>query len=383
MEANVYNVIWADDEIDAYTANEAKMTIMRKANIRLLATAHTSNELRDKLNLYESAVDAVITDGNFDRTKIVDVNKSTSGLNDVLNFIEVFNSKRIIPFYLYTGKSQFLLDRFPDGELDYFMNLDRYFEKAEFSEMLDRIKSDVEHINSLQFRIRNKYVREFEAAKLIEDAERNLEKGLLYQYNEDWKDVQDYFTPARKIFERIVDKLKEQKKLPPISKLNTMGKLLVNGKYEDDECSYELRQEVMPAPLAHSLQFFLDITQDGSHDNGDLKLGVDSYIRKSHNTNLFNSILFITMDLLLWHMDYSKDNNAEEIWSGGPKFEYTGKACLSPDGRYWYTGEYELMKDKDLTDGVSIGVKWGLDNTKPKTGIKKFVPRKGYVIIKD
>ena len=172
--------------------------------------------------------------------------------------------------------------------------------------------------------------------------------------------------------------------LRKFSKLNTMGKLLANGKIEDDECSYELMIEVMPAPLAHSLQFFLDITQDGSHDNGDLKLGVDSYIRKSHNTNLFNSVLYITMDLLLWYMDFIKDDiDIKDIWSGGAKFEYIGKACISPDGSYWYAGEYELMNDKELVDGVKIGIKWGLENKKSRPGIKRFVPRKGYEIIKE
>ena len=73
----------------------------------------------------------------------------------------------------------------------------------------------------------------------------------------------------------------------------------------------------------------------------------------------------------------------ENIWSGGQKFEYTGKACMSPDGSYWYTSSYELMKDKDLVDGIAIGIKWSLENKKSKTGITKFVPRKGYVILKD
>ena len=288
-----------------------------------------------------------------------------------------------IPWFVYTGGDYegvehleyIIKERDYDDRLFYEKPKERY-------ELYNKI-NEVASNNEI-FLLRKKYPREFEAAAKIDEATKLLIEGLTYKYNEDWKDVQDYFTPARKILERIVDKLKEQKKLPPISKLNTMGKLLANGKVEDDECSYEFKKEVIPAPLAHSLQFFLDITQDGSHDNGDLKLGVDAYIRKSHNTNLFNSILFITMDLLLWYMDYSMDNSTiEEIWSGGVKFEYIGKACISPDGSYWYTGEYELMNDNELVDGVKIGIKWGLENKKSRLGIKKFVPRKGYVIIKE
>lgn len=86
----------------------------------------------------------------------------------------------------------------------------------------------------------------------------------------------------------------------------------------------------------------------------------------------------------LWYKNFiDKSKDVEELWSGGPKYEYTGKACISPDGRYWYTGMYELMKDKDLVDGISVGVKWSIDNKKSKPGIKKYVPRDGYVIIKE
>lgn len=378
MEVNVYNVIWADDEIDAYAANKAKMDIMQKANIRLLATAHTSNELREKLNLYESAVDAVITDGNFDRTKTVGVNRSTSGLNDVLNFIEVYNSKRIIPFYLYTGKSQFLLDRFPDGELDYFMNLDRYFEKAEFSEMLDKIKSDVDKINSPQFQIRNKYKLEFEAASLIDDAERNLEKGLLYMYEESWKDLQDYFNPARKIVERIFDKCVENNMLPYVDSLNGMATLLNDNHLGN----IQMKVQVMPRPLAYSLRYYLDITQDASHD-GSLKLGVDKYVRDSQNTNLYSAILHIAMDLLLWYKQYndSFESYSQPIWEGS-LFEYVGRLCYNPERKFYYTGIYEVPAKKEiLNDGDKIAIIKSTDNKHSKGNITKYVYE--YKILKD
>lgn len=368
------NILWVDDIPNEDFMNEAYEYGLDITSVTCVN--HGISALKDKSKIW----DAIILDAN---CKITDDKQEQPTIDALKKAVfELVHMRTNLPWFVYTGGdyegvehlNYIIHEREYDDRLFYEKPKQRY-------ELFARIKKVA--ANSEALLLRQKYKREFDAAKLIDGATQLLIDGLTYNYNDDWKDVQDYFTPARKIFERIVDKLIEQKKLPPISKLNTMGKLLVNGKYEDDECSYELRQEVMPAPLAHSLQFFLDITQDGSHDNGDLKLGVDSYIRKSHNTNLFNSILFITMDLLLWHMDYSKDKDAEEIWSGGPIFEYTGKACLSPDGKYWYTGEYELMKDKDLADGISIGVKWSLDNTKPKPGIKKFVPRKGYVIIKD
>lgn len=376
MEENIkLNVLWVDDIPTEEFKNEAfdydlDIISFKSVNSGIAA-------LKDK----SKAWDAIILDAN---CKITDDEQEQPDIMALKKAVkELVYMRTDIPWFVYTGGDyegvenlKFIID-----ERDYDDKL--YYEKPKGRyELFDKIK-EVASNNDI-FLLRKKYPREFKSAAMVDGATQLLIEGLTYKYNDDWKNVQDYFTPARKIFERIIDKLKEQKMLPPISKLNTMGKLLANGKVEDDECSYEIRQEVMPAPLAHSLQFFLDITQDGSHDNGDLKLGVDSYIRKSHNTNLFNSVLYITMDLLLWYMNFIGESKViEDIWAGGPKFEYSGKACLSPDGRYWYTGEYELMKDKELVDGVSVGVKWCTENTKPKPGIKKFVPRKGYVIIKE
>jgi hypothetical protein len=376
MENSVrLNVLWVDDMPTEEFMNEAydyglDITSVKSVNGGIAT-------LKDKTKVW----DAIILDANCKITDNVQEQPSLMALKKAVE--ELVHIRADVPWFVYTGGD------YEGVEHLIYMIKERDYDDRPFYEkpqqrynLYDNIKKAVSH-NEL-FKLRKKYPREFEAAEIIDGATQLLQEGLTYNYNEEWRDVQDYFNPARKICERIFDKLKDQKKLPPISKLNTMSKLLSKGKIDDDNCYYELKKEVMPAPLAHSLRFFLDITQDGSHDKGDLDLGVDSYIRKSHNINLFNSILFLTMDLLLWYKNFiDKSKDVEELWSGGPKYEYTGKACISPDGRYWYTGMYELMKDKDLVDGISVGVKWSIDNKKSKPGIKKYVPRDGYVIIKE
>lgn len=376
MENSVrLNVLWVDDMPTEEFMNEAydyglDITSVKSVNGGIAT-------LKDKTKVW----DAIILDANCKITDNVQEQPSLMALKKAVE--ELVHIRADVPWFVYTGGD------YEGVEHLIYMIKERDYDDRPFYEkpqqrynLYDNIKKAVSH-NEL-FKLRKKYPREFEAAEIIDGATQLLQEGLTYNYNEEWRDVQDYFNPARKICERIFDKLKDQNKLPPISKLNTMSKLLSKGKIDDDNCYYELKKEVMPAPLAHSLRFFLDITQDGSHDKGDLDLGVDSYIRKSHNINLFNSILFLTMDLLLWYKNFiDKSKDVEELWSGGPKYEYTGKACISPDGRYWYTGMYELMKDKDLVDGISVGVKWSIDNKKSKPGIKKYVPRDGYVIIKE
>ena len=206
METNVYNVIWADDEVDIFYRDENVQRTFKKAGICIIDIAHTSAELREKLTEWEDKVDAVITDGNYDKRKTSDIEESrtTSGLVDTISLISEFNRKRIIPFFLYTGKGKMLQEKFTDGELEYFEKRDRIIKKGRIKELLEKIIHDVNEINSPTFRIRNKYAAEFEAASLIDEATENLERGLLYLYEDDaWKNTQDYFNPARKIVERI------------------------------------------------------------------------------------------------------------------------------------------------------------------------------------
>lgn len=378
MEANVYNVIWADDDIDSFRMDDVTIRIMKSEKVRLLDFAHTSTELREKLNEWDDMVDAVITDGNFDRKRTVDILKSTSGLSDVLSFINEYNRKRFIPFFLYTGKKALLKEKFTDGELEYFENRERIFEKGNFKAMLLRIKEDVDHINSPEFRIHNKYAREFEAAKLIEEASENLQRGLLYLYEDNsWKNVQDYFNPARKIVERIMKKCKEKNLLPQEISLNNASRM-----FSGLDCGYSFKKEIMPKPLAESLFYFLKITQDGSHDDFDMSLGVDKYVRETQNINLYRTILYIAMDLLLWYKGISDYNwgDEEQVWEGN--YIFTGEVSQLPGKNTLYTGKYELQsKDTELKAGDIVGIIKSETSRYSKGMLTEFVKRGNYKII--
>ena len=378
MAANVYNVIWADDEIDSLRRDKSVVSVMESQNVKLLDFAHTSSELKEILTEKEDMVDAVITDGNFDKKRTINFNdRSTSGISDVLTFISEFNRKRIIPFFLYSGKKKLLKEKFTDGELDYFEQRGRIFEKGNLDKMLIKIKEEVDYVNSAQFRIRNKYAKEFEAAKLIEGATENLKRGLLYLYEDSsWKSTQDYFNPARKIFERMKGKCEEMNILPPGTSLNNASRYFSGiDKY------IGLIVDFMPKPLAESLFYFLKITQDGSHDDNDMSLGVDQYVRKNENINLYRSILYISMDLLLWFEKINKQyaNNKQPLWKD--KFIYEGKVCSNPYGGGFTSGIYELQKSKELKDGLTVRI-YGSEPHKYQKGlITEYVTADNYRIV--
>ena len=382
METNVYNVIWADDEVDIFYRDENVQRTFNKYGIKILDIAHTSAELREKLSDWEDKVDAVITDGNYDKRKTSDIEESrtTSGLVDTISLISEFNRKRIIPFFLYTGKGKMLQEKFTDGELEYFDKRDRIIKKGNIKELLEKIIHDVNEINSPTFRIRNKYALEFEAASLIEEATENLERGLLYLYEDDaWKNTQDYFNPARKIVERIKASCIQMNLLPPHISLNVMSKLF-SGIGKDS--GYWLKEPLMKKPLAESLHFFLKITQDGSHDEDDLSLNVDQYVRETKNINLYRTILYIAMDLLLWHkrMNEKYSDNHERLWDSN--FIYEGRVCKHSSRNFFYTGAYQLeTKDVSINDGDWIGILKGDENKRPIGEIKSFVYKNNYIIL--
>ena len=85
MKANVYNIIWADDDIDSLRRDPDNKEIMAEENVFLLDFAHTSFELKEKLEEWGDQVDAIITDGNYDKSRLSGFKDSTtSGLTDTI-----------------------------------------------------------------------------------------------------------------------------------------------------------------------------------------------------------------------------------------------------------------------------------------------------------
>lgn len=380
MNTNVYNVVWADDDIDALIVRFEKR--FTNNGIHIIGRAHNGEELEQCLGEKKNMVDAVIVDANFNESETdIDDERDTSGLSFTRShLLKQYSS---IPFILFTQRSdEMIAEKYrniPKFKSE-FPRHERWFKKNdedELMEMFEAIKKETDYRRTDSFRVRNKYAKEFEAASLIEGATKNLERGLLYLYEDNaWKNTQEYFNPARKIVERIKVSCSQMNLLPPHLSLNIMSKIF-SGK----ECGYWLKEPLMEKPLAESLFFFLKITQDGSHDDDDMSLNVDQYVRETKNINLYRTILYIAMDLLLWHkkMFDKYEKNQSRLWDS--KFIYIGKARKHPSREKFSVGEYRLdTKDISINDGDMVGI-LGFNVIETQFGAIKNVYKNNYIIL--
>lgn len=369
MQKNVCNIIWVDDDIDTLYNDSCKRAL-RRAGLKLIGKAHTFAEFTRIMDICYDRVDAVITDANFSADmQSPKTERDLSGFVKIRECIKAYNQKRTIPFYLYTGRSNVLNDKYDDGELDYFDLNKRFFLKGDFEQMFEQIKEEVGDINSPSYRIRTKYYAELNAASILDGNEKALFEALLYKYSDEWKNTEDYFTPMRKIVERIFSECKTLQIIPNDLSLNSFHYYMM-----DKEKTYKLKDEykdLMPKPLAHSLRFFLNITQDGSHDTSGLTLGVNKYVRETKNINLFRSVLYIAMDMCLWFYDIriSNDDFSVAKWEerDNDNFEHKGVVRKLDNGGY-VCDNYLLQypKNEEYKEGDKIGIIKSTENKPDK-----------------
>ena len=99
MTMNVYNIVWADDEIDDLLDSET-ITELESKGFKIVGQAHDGEELEALLNKPEM-IDAVIVDANFNESDVeIGSERDTSGL-DYARSLYTHKLKKSIPFFLH------------------------------------------------------------------------------------------------------------------------------------------------------------------------------------------------------------------------------------------------------------------------------------------
>lgn len=322
MSANVYNVIWADDECDTLSKDNAIRQLFDDNNIEVLKYVSTSEALKIAIESYKDKIDAVIVDGNFSKTDVEYVDRSDiSGLIHTVSFIELFNVKRDIPFFLYTARKVLLEEICKNGELDYFKNTERLIQKGNIEELVNRIKNDVDHIHSIEFIVKKKYQTLISIAEeLDEQSGENLHQFLLDEARDrNFDKSVDMFGKLRAILEVILDSCKDNQIVPEIVNSLNDFKRYWTLDFRTHEWfgynNYYPKDGVMPKAIACSLGDLIDVLQDGSHKKQDLNLHVSEYVTEAKSPFLFRACLYLVMDILRWYHDINEKLINGEIQS--------------------------------------------------------------------
>lgn len=298
---NVYNIIWADDECDTLCRDYSVVKCFDKYGIEILDSCHTSEELRRSLTTFGDSVDAVVVDGNFSR-EIVDYLESDdiSGLIHTMSLIELFNIKRDIPFFLYTGRKNLLMQICKNGELTYFIKNDRIIQKGEVESLAKRIVSIVEKISSPEHHVVKRFLPLLnEARELSPEIAERLRQFLLEEEKDDsCKKAVDQFTVLRQILELIVEQCKEDGIIPYENEsLNDIKYFVGNGGHKNGT---KPKEGVWPPVISSYIWSMTDILQDGSHKVRNLNLHVSDYVVENNSPLLFRSCLYQIMELIRW-----------------------------------------------------------------------------------
>lgn len=376
-EQTVFNIIWLDDEIDSLYKKHKEELL--NDEIKVLGKGAQNVEAFElQIQKYRNVVDAVVTDANFNLKERDDFN----GLIEVFGLIEKYNHERSIPFIVFTGRDN-LRNTIPEKILNKFDAIISKREDKGIKALINKVKEIIKKVNSREFRIHNKYKKELEAASLISGNEDALMKALLYEDAGDWSNTEIYFNSMRSVVESIFSTCKRDRIIPDVGELSQISRFLGNNDKNDNE-TYVIIQEIMPKPLARGLWYFLDITQDASHNKDELKLKVVKYVKETQNINLFRSVLYIAMDLCLWYAkckeemkqpDYKRkwerrgmsigiERLKEEKCTQG--YDYEGIIKKSEETGRFYCGRYLLEKPKDgrYQEGDTIRIIKSEENTK-------------------
>lgn len=328
MSTNVYNVLWADDDIDDLI-NQYKRRL-NDNGIYVTSIAHNGDELKREIASKAHIIDAVIVDANFNESEVlIESERDTSGLNVARSLLDFYPS---IPFFLFTQRSDEQLKeafKYTPKFLQEFPRHKRWFKKTaegELEELCEAIKEDVDLRKTPSFVVRNRYQNELNAASLIDGGEELVFEILKRDIEGTLEEMVEPFVRIRRTIEKMFALCEGMKIIPPISKdTNGTARYFLKNEYGVKDklmgwnLQYKMNSIIMAKPLAQSLEYVLNVTQDGAHSKLGLKLDVDKYYKDSKDVLLLRSVGSLFIDIIRWfalfmlaHADPDKN---EELWN--------------------------------------------------------------------
>lgn len=301
-------VLWLDDECKKPEMIQFKI---EAENLDLYLEGFESFEegfqhLDKNLNRY----DIILLDGLFlERKNQEKGTEDESGLGMAISKINELKSKKIFPWFVLSGK-----DTFTKGDNSLLKgNKAKCFDKtnpAEVVQLLNEMKKAAEDLE--EYKLKQKFQNVLESCSFSFLGEENFSRLfiLIKHISSDTRvsNTEDLLNPIRKIIERLFTRLCEIEVIPQSilqnnGWINNCSKFLSN-KHSD----FEQTAEIVPPIISESIFRLLNIIQDASHSEGELKLKVDIYLKNSQSDYFYRSVIFLLFDLLIWFKDFINQN---------------------------------------------------------------------------
>jgi hypothetical protein len=379
----MYKVLWIDDQ---YKDAEMIQFAIEADNEGLILEGYPSFEegfeaLERKLEQF----DVILLDGLFFEKKGQEVGTEDEiGIGMAIAKINELKSRKVFPWFVLSGK-----DKFTKGENSLLKaNKAKCFDKTnppDVVKLFEQMKLAASQQPDAQLKFKyagllitcsdeilgsEQFPRLFALIKHIE----NVEKLV---------NTEDMLNPIRKIIERMFTRLAEMGIIPEAIISNkgwiNGSSLFLANKHSD----YEHLSEITPPLVSENIHRLLNIIQDASHGEGELKLKVDQYLKSAQSDFLYRSCVFLLFDLLLWFKEFIEKNSGKDInkarwkcklsngdWIIGTvtRIAYNGWGTFQPDNaRATISIPPKMVTEHSLneTDSIKIIAEPSPDNTKP------------------
>ena len=335
MSMNVYNVVWADDEIDTLlNENEYLLEDLEDNGIKVVGRAHNGKELGDILKA-SNEIDAIIVDANFNEgSNPVTIERGHSGLDYARNLYHQ-KLEKSIPMFLYTGRAEDVLkEMFKDNPCFFedFRRYENWFSKSaedELDRLLTAIKKAVDESKTHSFIIRNHYRNVFEGLSSlgISDVSWPILRDILtpLHYPEDdpsFKPVQHY-NQLRQVLEYLFRACNKVGVLPdqclPNEKVNLhqCSCYLAGKDCEIAKVRYgEIGERVVPNYIENIIRAILEFGNIHSHtvdlDKHD-SLVIENIFKTAESRYLIFGLALQLCEVVIWFSDYLPKHNDKEI----------------------------------------------------------------------
>jgi hypothetical protein len=321
----MYKVLWIDDQ---HKDSEMVQFAIEADNEGLFLEGYSSfEEGFEALERRPENFDLILLDGLFFEKKgQVSGTEDESGIGMAIAKINELKSHKVFPWFVLSGK-----DKFTKGENSLLVaNKAKCFDKtnpADVVQLFAQMKAAASEQPDAQLKYKYAHLLEVCSEQFLGTEHFVRLFGLIKHVESPDKlvNTEDMLNPIRKIMERMFTSMADRGIIPEAIISNkgwiTGASLFLANKHPD----YEHLSEIAPPLVSESIHRLLNIIQDASHGDGELRLKVDQYLKNAPSDYFYRSCVYLLFDLLLWFkalMEHNLDKDANKArWQNKGKIE--------------------------------------------------------------